>query len=158
MCRAIVENFPGIENIFRIERIFDFAHHFEQLVPELLAHVFRARDADAVLGGERTFELPHQRRRLIGDLAEFFQIGRAMQIENGTNMEQSAGGVTIITRLQSERFHDRLQSAHVIRQLRGTNGRVFNERDRFCWPDAAGQKREARFAHRPDQIHLRRNP
>ena len=49
------------------------AHHLEQLLAELLAHVFRARDADAVLGGERTFELPHQRRRLIGDLAEFFQ-------------------------------------------------------------------------------------
>src|SRR6266511_6319425 len=144
---AIGENFPWIKNVFWIEGPLNLSHDAEQLVSELLAHVFGARDADAVLSRERTLELPHQRRRLIGDLPEFFQIGRAMEIENGANMEQSAGGVTIITRLQSERVHDRLQSAHVIRQLRGTNGRVFNERDRLCLPDAAGQKRETRFAH-----------
>ena len=80
--------FSRIENIFRIERAFDLAHHSEQLIAELLAHVFRARDADAVLGGERTFELPHQRGGLIGDLPEFFQIGRAVQIEHGSNMQQ----------------------------------------------------------------------
>ena len=46
---AVVEDFSGIENVFRIECMFDCAHHFEQLVAQLFAHVFRARDADSVL-------------------------------------------------------------------------------------------------------------
>src|SRR5437762_901369 len=78
---AIAEDFSRIENVFRIERIFDFAHYLEQFIAKLVAHVFSARDADAVLGGERPFELPHQRRSLIGDLSKLFQIGRAMKIE-----------------------------------------------------------------------------
>ena len=56
---AIGENLSRIENVFGIERMFDSAHHFEQLIAELFAHVFGAGDADAVLGRERTFKLPH---------------------------------------------------------------------------------------------------
>ena len=67
-----LENFPRVENVFRIESIFDCAHHFEQLIAQLLAHVFRARDADAVLSGERTFKLPHERGSLISDLPKLF--------------------------------------------------------------------------------------
>ena len=71
-------------------------------------------------------------------------------------MEQSARGVPVVTCLQPERFHDRLQSEHVFGQLRGANRRVFNECNRFFRPNAAGQKRETGFAHRPNQVHLRR--
>src|SRR5213076_2741698 len=58
------ENFSRIENVFRIEHSLDLTHYSEQLIAKLLLHVFRARDADAVLGGKRAFELPHQRRSL----------------------------------------------------------------------------------------------
>ena len=44
------KDFSGIENIFWIERALDFAHDVEERVPELLAHVLRARDSDAMLG------------------------------------------------------------------------------------------------------------
>src|SRR5205809_5107226 len=47
---AIGENFSWIENVFRIERSLDLAHYAEQLISELIAHVFRARDANTVLG------------------------------------------------------------------------------------------------------------
>ena len=77
-----------------------------------------------------------------------------MQVEHRSYMKQSAGSVTVITRLQPERFHNRLQSAHVFGQLRGANGGVFNERHRFRRPNATGQKRETGFAHRPDKVHL----
>jgi hypothetical protein len=70
--RPYLENLSGIEKIFRIERAFDFAHDAEQLIAKLFGHVFGARDADAVLGGERALELPDQRRSLIRDLPEFF--------------------------------------------------------------------------------------
>ena len=153
---TVAEKFPRIKNVLRIECALNLAQDFEELVAELIAHVFGARDADTVLGGERTFELPHQRRGLISDLPEFFQIGRPMQIEHRPDMQQSAGSMAVVTRLQPERFHDRLQSAHVFGQLRRAHRSVFNECDRLCWPNAAGQKRETRFAHRPDQIHLRR--
>ena len=153
--RPSLENFPRIKKVLRIECALDLAHDFKQLVAELVAHVFGARDADAVLGGERAFELSHQRGGLIGDLPEFFQIGGTVQIEHRTHVKQSARGVSVITRFQPERFHDRLQSAHIIGQLRRANGGVFDERDRFGRADAAGQKRETGFAHRPDQIHLR---
>ena len=103
---AISENFSRIKNVFRIERIFDCAHHTEQLVPELLAHVFGARDTDTVLGGERAFELPNQRGGLIRDLSKLFQIGRAMQIEHRSHVQQPGGGVAVITRLQAKRLHD----------------------------------------------------
>ena len=78
-----------------------------------------------------------------------------MQIEHRPDVKESAGGVAVITRLQTERCHDRLQSAHVFRQLRRANRGVFNECDRLGRTDAASQKREAGFAHRPDQVHLR---
>ena len=44
------ENFPGIKNIFWIERALDFAHDVEKRVAKLIAHVFGARDPDTVLG------------------------------------------------------------------------------------------------------------
>src|SRR5437763_3240781 len=47
-----LKNFSWIENAFRIERSLDLAHYSEQLIAELLAHVFRARDANTVLGGK----------------------------------------------------------------------------------------------------------
>src|SRR5437762_10151331 len=74
----IRENFSRVENIFGIKCAFDFAHHLQQLIAKLVAHIFGARDADAVLCGERTFELTHQRGSFICDLPEFFQIGGAV--------------------------------------------------------------------------------
>src|SRR5437660_5282087 len=44
---VIRENFSRIENVFGIERAFDFAHHLQQLIAKLVAHIFGARDADA---------------------------------------------------------------------------------------------------------------
>ena len=69
---ATGENFSRVKNVFWIERAFDFAHHSEQLVTELLAHVFGAGDADTVLGGKRTLKPSHQRGGLIRHLPEFF--------------------------------------------------------------------------------------
>src|SRR5206468_9449057 len=37
---AIRENFSRIENILGIERAFDFAHHLQQLIAKLVAHIF----------------------------------------------------------------------------------------------------------------------
>ena len=48
----ICKNFSRIENIFWIERSLDLTHYPEQLIAELVAHVFRARDADTMLGGK----------------------------------------------------------------------------------------------------------
>src|SRR5260370_29335791 len=134
------ENFSRIENIFRSEGAFDFPHHIEERIAKLLAHVLGARDADSVLGGERSFELPDEGGSLIGYQPELSQIVRTMEIENGPDMEQTARGMSVVARFQSEGFHDRLQPADVIGQLRRTNRCVFNERDRFRWTDAAGQK------------------
>src|SRR5438552_4777434 len=110
---TVTGNFPRIKNVLWIEQVFDLSQYPKQLVAELVVHVFGARDADAVLGGERTFELPHQRGGLIGDLPEFVQIGRAVHVENWSHMKQSAGSVTVVTRFQPEWLHDRLQPAHV---------------------------------------------
>src|SRR5437868_9542039 len=57
---AVTENFPGIEKVFRIEEVLNLPHYAEQLVAHLLRHVFGARHADAVLGRERSFELPNE--------------------------------------------------------------------------------------------------
>ena len=65
------KNFPGIENVFGIKGALDFAHHIEQRVAELVAHVFGARNSDSVLGRNRTLELAHERGSLIGDQSEF---------------------------------------------------------------------------------------
>src|SRR4029453_2234673 len=88
--RPYLENFSRVENIFGIERAFDFAHHLQQLIAKLVAHIFGARDAHAVLGRERTFELTHQRGSFICDLPEFFQIGCAVYIEHRSHMQKSA--------------------------------------------------------------------
>src|SRR5437762_7394387 len=80
--RPYLEDFSRIENIPGIERAFDFAHHLQQLIAKLVAHIFGARDANAVLSGERTFELTDQRGGFVCDLPEFFQIGGAVHIEH----------------------------------------------------------------------------
>ena len=49
---AIRKNLSRIENIFRIEGALDLAQYTKQIIAELFLHVFGARDADAVLGGE----------------------------------------------------------------------------------------------------------
>src|SRR5207237_8370828 len=78
---ASAENLSRIHPVPRIENAFDLAHRSKQFVAQLFAHVFRARDPDAVLGRERTFELFHQRRGLVRDLVKLFQIFAAMKIE-----------------------------------------------------------------------------
>ena len=50
---AIRKNFSRVENIFGIERAFYFAHYFQQLIAKLVAHIFGARDVNAVPGGEQ---------------------------------------------------------------------------------------------------------
>ena len=50
--RPYLEDFSRIENVFGIERIFDFAHHLEQIIAKLLTHVLGAGDAYAVLRRE----------------------------------------------------------------------------------------------------------
>src|SRR5262245_9875967 len=110
---AIRENLSRIENVLRIERAFDFAHHLEQLIAKLVAHIFGTRDTHAMLGGERTFELSHQCGSFVGDLAEFFEIAGAVHIEHRSHVQKSAGSMSVITRRQSERFHNRLQTTHV---------------------------------------------
>src|ERR1051325_11563475 len=92
---TVAENFPRIETVLRIKCVLNLAQDFEQFVAELVAHVFSARDADSMLGGERPFKLPYERGGLISDLPEFFQIGCAMQIEHRPDMQQSAGGVAV---------------------------------------------------------------
>src|SRR5207253_7870640 len=77
-----------------------------------------------------------------------------MQNEKWSYMKQNACRVSLIARIQAKWFHDRLQSAYVFGQLRGTNGGVFNKRDGFRRANATGQKRETRLAHRPDKVHL----
>ena len=104
--RPYLENFSRVKNIFGIERSFDFAHHFQQLIAKLVAHIFGARDANAVLSGQRTFELTHQRGSFVCDLPEFFQIGGAVHIEHRSHMQKSAGGMPVIARRQPERSHD----------------------------------------------------
>src|SRR5438874_567398 len=101
----ICENFSRVENIFGIERAFDFAHHLQQLIAKLVAHIFGARDADSVLGGERTFELTHQRGSFICDLPEFFQIGGAVQIEHRSHMQKSTSGKPVIAYRQTQWLH-----------------------------------------------------
>ena len=49
---AIGKNLSRIENIFRIEHALDLAQYSKQIIAELFLHVFGARDADAMLGGE----------------------------------------------------------------------------------------------------------
>src|SRR5207248_3030458 len=110
---AGAENFPRVHPVARIENAFDLTHCSEQLVAQLFAHVFRARDADTVLGRERTFELFHQSGGLVRDLAKFFQIFGAMKIKYRSNMQKSARGMTIVGSLKAERPHDPFQPAYV---------------------------------------------
>ena len=99
---TIAKNFSGIKNVFRVEYAFDLTHRAEQFVTELFAHVFRARDADAVFGRQRTFELLNKSRSLIRNLSEFFQIGGAVQIDHRSNVQQTSGGMSIVGSFESE--------------------------------------------------------
>src|SRR2546421_335278 len=92
---ASAENLSRIHPVARIENMFDLPHRSEQFLAQLLAHVFGAGDADTMLGRQRTFELFHQRRGLVRDLAKFFQIFRAMKIEHRPDMQKPARGMTI---------------------------------------------------------------
>src|SRR5262249_16313879 len=90
------ENFPRVENVFRIECALDLAHDVEESITELIAHIFRSRDADAMLGGNRAFELPNERRRLIGNQTNFSQIIGAVEGEERSNVKQAARRMTVV--------------------------------------------------------------
>src|SRR6187551_749594 len=62
--------------------------------------------------------------------------------------------MAVVADLQSKRPHDRLKPRDVFRQLRGTDRRVFDERDGFSRSGSSREKREAGFAHRPNKIHF----
>src|SRR5438046_10182207 len=47
---ASAENFSRIHPAEGIDNAFDFAHRYEQIVAQLFAHVFGARDTDTMLG------------------------------------------------------------------------------------------------------------
>jgi hypothetical protein len=80
--RCAPENLSRIHPVARIKNAFDLAHRAKQSIPHLFSYVFGACDTDAVFGRERTFELLHQRRGLIRDLAKFLQIGGIMKVEH----------------------------------------------------------------------------
>ena len=88
--RPVAEQLSRVEKILRIEGTLDLAHHLEQPGSELFAHVFGARNAHAVLGGERAFELPNERGDFVRHLPEFFQVGRGMQIEHRPDVQEPA--------------------------------------------------------------------
>src|SRR5205823_10073020 len=89
---------PPLATLFPYTTLFrsDLTHCSEQLVAQLFAHVFGASDADAVLGRERTFKFLHQRGSLVRDLAKFFQIFGAMEIQHRPDMQKAARGMAII--------------------------------------------------------------
>ena len=151
---AIAENFSGIKNIFWIERIFDSTHDVQQFIAELFVHILGACDADAVFRGKRAAKLPNECRCFVRHSSKLFQITSLMQIQHRSHVQQSARGMSVVTCFEPQRFHDRFQSRDICRQLRRTNRRVLDERDRFCRADTTGQKRQTRLAHRPNEIHL----
>src|SRR5262249_6119095 len=148
------KNLSRIENVFWIERALDFAHDVEECVAELVTHVFGARDANAMLGRDRTLELSNERGSPIGNKPILSQIRRRVKIEDRSHVKQTARGVTVVARLQIERLHDSLHTADVIWQLRGAYGGVLNKRDWLFRTDASSQKRKTGFAHRPNEVHF----
>ena len=91
----VADDFAGVEEVVGIKRLFDLAHDPIKLLANLFAEKFGAGDAHAVFGGEGTLELNHEGRDFIGDLAEFFQILGAVQIQDGPHMQKAGGGVTV---------------------------------------------------------------
>ena len=69
-------NLSRVKQVVRVERGLDLAHRAQQPVAELLGHVFRAGNADAVLAGQRAFELVDQGRHLVRELPELLQVLR----------------------------------------------------------------------------------
>src|SRR5262245_26166149 len=109
---AVGNDFAGIEKVVGIESRFDFGHNAEQTFTNLLRHVFRSRDTDAMLAGEGAIELLNQRGELVAQLAEFFDIVVRVQIQNRANVEESGGSVAVVGSLKAERGHDGLQAAN----------------------------------------------
>src|SRR6267378_3311130 len=108
---ASAKNLSRIHPVARIENTFDLTHRSEQLVAQLFAHIFGTGDPHAVLGRERTLELFHQRGSLVRDLAKFFQIFGAMEIEHRPDMQKAARGMAIIGSFKAQRVHYCLQPA-----------------------------------------------
>src|SRR5439155_16418281 len=66
--------------------------------------LLRPGDAHSMLSSQRPFELPDQRRNLVCDMAEFFQVSRAAQVEHWPDVQKPRGSVAVVADLQAERF------------------------------------------------------
>ncbi|HXJ75663.1 MAG TPA: hypothetical protein VNM37_22595, partial [Candidatus Dormibacteraeota bacterium] len=107
---AVAENLSGIKEPSGIEGILDLLHDGVELIAELVADEFGARDPDSVFAGQRSFELPHERGDILHDLPELFQIGRGVQIKDRPHMEQAGGGMSVKARFQLQGTEETLQS------------------------------------------------
>jgi hypothetical protein len=152
----IAENFPGVEQVFRIEHRLDLAHDLQQFLADLLRHVFSPGHADSVLGREGSFELPDECRDLVGNEAILPHVFRRVQVEDRSDMQQAGCGMAVIAHLEAERPHDRVEPGDVGRQVRRPDRRVFDKGDWLGRAFPTRQQRKARLSQQPDQIHLGR--
>ena len=155
----VADDFSGIEQMMRVERVLDLRHQaHQQLRPQRVAPPgnFRARDAHAVFGGNRPAKLLHQRRNFRRDVPEFFHVLARMQVEQGPHVQQARARMAVIRRFQPHPLHHRLQRVHIGGQLLRPHRRVFDARDGLhpC-PCGRSAARAPRLAQLPDQIRAR---
>ena len=144
--------FPGLKRLFGVEGVFDLPHQ-RGTVPGRSGpgEIRCGRCPRRVPPAMRAFELRDQRGDLIGDLPEFFQVVRAMQIQHGADVQQPAGRVAVKRRLDADPRHQLLQPGNIGGQILRAHRRVFDEARGLRIAFAAGEQGEAGFAHGPDQ-------
>src|SRR5438093_11715214 len=103
-------------------------------------HVFGPRDAYAMFGRKRTFELAHDGGNLVTNLAKFFQVLSAVEVEDGTDMEQSGRSMAVKAGHDAMRLQNRLQRRYIIRKAFGSNSGVLDASDRLGSSFAAGEQ------------------
>ncbi len=151
---VVGNDFPGIEQLVRVEGFLDLPHQQKHLFADLLLEKFRSRNAHAVLTGERSVELPHQRGNFPGNLAELFQVRGRVQVQHGPHVQQTGPGMAVIRGLQSQFPDQLLQPVVISRQILRAHRRVFNARHRLRVARPSRQQRKPRLAQRPHMIDL----
>ena len=151
---VVGDDFAGIEEAPGVEQGLDLGHDGEQLGSDLFGHELGAGDAHAVFSGERGVVPPREGGGLLGEQAEFGDVVRVVQVEQGTHVEESGRGVAVKGSHEAEFAHDRLEFVDVRGEAFGLDRDVLDAGGGFGGPFAAREQGEPRFAHGPDHLHL----
>ena len=108
-----------------------------------------------MLGRDRALELTDECRNLLRHLPETDSIPAILEIDDGADVKQAGGGMTVKAGIKIESVEDRFELPDIVGERFGRQGGVFDSRRGFGCAPATGEQGQTRLAQPPDLSDFR---